>query len=106
MIKIDVEGFELEVFKGMLSLLKLRPLIICEILPVYNIHKENGRKRWERQSKLQGILKENEYSIFLINEQAGTLNYLEDFFAHGSMQQTNYLFVHQSLSASFHCYQF
>ena len=63
-VKIDVEGAELEVLKGVKSfLIKSRPYIIVEVLPVYN---EKNNVRLQRQTEIETILRENEYCIVRI----------------------------------------
>lgn len=96
LVKIDVEGFELEVFKGMVHLLKLgRPLIICEILPVYSLEKENGRYRYDRQQELISLLKELQYELFLIDEKNMALIPINDIPVHSDMNKTNYVICHK-----------
>jgi FkbM family methyltransferase len=95
-VKIDVEGFELEVFKGMSNLLlQSRPYIVCEILPVYSLEKENGKYRYKRQQELVKLLKEHNYEIYLIDENNKKLNHLEEIPVHGDMSKTNYVFSHK-----------
>jgi len=96
-IKIDVEGYELEVIRGMIKLMKFKPVIICEVLPVYSLSTPNGEYRWNRQLELQSILQENDYKIYLIDEIGYSVISLDEFYVHGSMQQTNYLFIHKSI---------
>jgi len=96
-VKIDVEGYELEVFKGMLNLLNEgRAFFICEILPVYSLDKQNGRYRYERQKELIMILKSANYKMFLIDEINFKLVSMSDIVVHGDMNRTNYMFCHES----------
>ena len=68
-IKIDVEGGELEVINGMLSFIQRdRPLIICEILPVYNA---GNVFRLTRQEQLEAILESASYKIARIDNCGG-----------------------------------
>lgn len=91
-IKIDVEGFESEVLAGMIGTIQLhRPVIICEVLPVYD---KNNSERLERQIKLQEILKANGYNIYLINEQRSKIQLIDEIGIHGDMSKTNYVFCH------------
>lgn len=88
-IKIDVEGSESDVIEALLSqIIKDRPLIICEILPVYN---PKNLTRLERQQKLEKTLKSLKYKILLINITSG-LNQIEEIGIHSDMSRTNYLF--------------
>lgn len=96
-IKADVEGAELEVVKSLMNLIQNHhPLLILEILPVYNLNKKYGVYRKKRQDELLGILKENDYLLFLIDESKMKIIQLEDIEVHGSMSRTNYLFVHET----------
>ena len=95
-IKADVEGVELEVMMGLKqSLLKFQPVVLLEILPVYNASTENGRFRKERQDKLISLMLELNYQMMLVNEKAGTLTRLHAIEVHSDMSKTNYLFVHK-----------
>ena len=96
-IKADVEGVELEVMMGLRqSLLKFRPSVLLEILPVYNATSENGKFRKERQDKLINLMHQIDYKMMLVNEKEGTLTQLNSIEVHGDMNKTNYLFVHAS----------
>ncbi len=88
-IKIDVEGGELEVIKGLKELLSLkRPYIIIEILPIYD--KENI-SRLNRQNELEVILNDNGYCILQINTKLLTLNLKNTIGIHNSMDQVDYI---------------
>jgi len=92
-LKADVEGAELEVVKGLRqTILKHKPFVVLEILPVYSLEKENGRYRQERQNELLKQLKELDYQMFRIDESTGALHALTDIEVHGDMNKTNYVF--------------
>jgi FkbM family methyltransferase len=93
-LKIDVEGAELEVLKGLKQfLLTNTPVIVLEILPVYSLEKENGKYRKQREVELIAFLKELSYVMFRINEDSVTLTEMEEIPVHNQMSLTNYLFV-------------
>lgn len=63
-VKIDVEGSELEVLKGLQGLLmKKRPIVLIEILPVYD---KSNTMRWSRQKKIEKIFSSAHLQLFRI----------------------------------------
>lgn len=65
LIKIDVEGFELEVLQGAERFLKsARPKLIFEVLPHHD-----DKKVLDKQKRLFELLQANDYVIFSLNEQ-------------------------------------
>lgn len=93
-VKIDVEGAELEVLKSLEPLLiKDRPFLLMEILPVYN---ENNKFRLERQIEIEHILSQNSYKTFQINkDKKGNFRgfkFLEKIGVHSDIKQSDYLF--------------
>jgi len=65
-IKIDVEGAELEVLEGLREVIQRDgPVLIFELLPV---HSETNLLRWGRQQKILAILRQLEYSLFRIQK--------------------------------------
>jgi FkbM family methyltransferase len=64
LIKIDVEGAELEVLKGSLSVIRRdRPLILIEVLPAYCAE---NRVRIDRQAELEQLIRGESYLIYLL----------------------------------------
>lgn len=102
-VKIDVEGAELEVIKGLQdTLIKFKPVIIMEILPVYNVDRLNGKMRKERQDQLLRIIFDLGYTLFLIKEDAVKLERLNEIPVHGNMGTTNYLLIPKGEEEKFH----
>jgi FkbM family methyltransferase len=96
-IKIDVEGAEMEVIKCLYSLIKNnRPFIICEILPVYEAQ---NHFRFERQETLIKMLKDIDYVIFRIHANS-SVERLGDIGIHGNVKDSNYLFVPSEFRAN------
>lgn len=89
-IKIDVEGGELEVFRGFNSVLeKWRPYIICEVLPAYS---SSNTARIFRHLALEKLLRNLNYSIFRISETSELIP-LSAFGINDDVALSNYLFV-------------
>lgn len=96
-LKIDVEGAELEVLKGCRHLLKeIRPFVLCEILPIFDESTENGRLRRFRTDETLRIFFEAHYATFRIPHNS-SLTPLEDIETHGDLKKTDYLFVPSEL---------
>lgn len=94
-IKIDVEGAELEVLKGLArTISRYKPYIICEILPVYDENAESGKFRARRQREIERLIAENDYVMYRIHEDGETVA-LKEFGIHSDLRLTNYLFVHR-----------
>jgi FkbM family methyltransferase len=92
-IKIDVEGFELEVIKGLSTLINSdKPYIICEILPTYST---DNKTRVDRQEEITSRLKKEGYVILRILKDA-TLHKINDIEIHSDIDLCYYLFVHES----------
>lgn len=91
LIKIDVEGFELDVLKGLLNSIKFnRPFVLCEILPNYN---NRDSERYARQLELESLLKSNDYSIGRIEEKSAKCILLNSIDIFDSMEESNYIFI-------------
>jgi len=88
-LKIDVEGGELEVIKGLLSVIKNnRPILVCEVLPVYSI---DNQSRLVRQNELESLLQTINYSIIRI-EESDSLTEINSIGIHNDMSCVNYIF--------------
>ena len=93
-IKIDVEGAELEIIKSIFEQNKIESVFVCEILPVYN--SENS-VRISRQKEIEHILASNEYSIFRIEKQNKVrLKLISEFGIHSDLEACDYLFIPNS----------
>lgn len=90
-IKIDVEGAELEVIANLQEVIrKDKPIIICEILPVYTSQNEF---RLNRQKKLLQIISELDYHIYRIGLD-GSFVKIDTIEVHDQLDECNYLFLH------------
>jgi len=102
-IKIDVEGSELEVLNGLKnSIIRDQPVILCEILPVYNA---NNKKRLKRQKGIAEFLKSIDYCIYRIiknhNNQFQSLYPLEEFDIHSNLALCDYIFASKTKALNF-----
>ncbi len=93
-LKIDVEGAELEVIKSFKQAIeKSKPIILIEILPVYDAG--NG-DRMERQNEIQNILFDLSYSIFRVKKTDDLLidlDKIQDIGIHGDINGSEYIMV-------------
>jgi FkbM family methyltransferase len=101
-IKIDVEGGELEVLSSMKNEIVLnRPVILIEILPAY---KEDNFVRIQRQNEIQQLFKDWGYSIFRVikeNEQLLQIEAIVEIGIHGDMNRCEYVAVPENLKEGF-----
>ena len=93
-VKIDVEGAELEVLKGLKSLLQAqRPFIVIEILPVY---KKENVNRLERQFEIEKLIIALDYSLLRINKTSDNhfehLEFIDTIGIHAQIEWSDYLF--------------
>jgi FkbM family methyltransferase len=101
MIKIDVEGAELEVLTGLKStIIKNQPVILVEILPAYV---KDLTDRVIRQNKIGQLVKELSYDILRIHKSHSKRNVerlekLPEFDIHGNMEYTDYALVPSDIS--------
>ncbi|MCB0802247.1 MAG: FkbM family methyltransferase, partial [Flavobacteriales bacterium] len=97
LVKIDVEGAELEVLQSFKEVLvQSKPIILMEILPVYN--KEN-KQRLIRQEKIQELLVECNYSIMRLHKDRDKINSIEklaNIEIHSNIEFCEYVCVHES----------
>ncbi|MGE0587563.1 MAG: FkbM family methyltransferase [Cyclobacteriaceae bacterium] len=97
-IKIDVEGAELEVIRNLKPFVERdRPIIICEILPVYS---NDNTFRLDRQNQLIDIITILKYQIYRILKN-GDLILLSEIGIHDRIEDSNYLFVPTELTSAF-----
>ncbi|HXU63834.1 MAG TPA: FkbM family methyltransferase [Polyangia bacterium] len=92
-VKIDVEGGEREVIKGMAATIdRDRPFIICEVLPVYDTSDSIGKMRLERQKEIEDFLRKRQYSIQRVDDEA-RLTKVSEFGIHSQLSDSNYVFA-------------
>jgi FkbM family methyltransferase len=89
-VKIDVEGSEWEVIKGMITMISHeRPCIICEVLPT---HHDQNAFRQRRQSALQELLSKHDYLIYHIR-LSGQVEKTAKFISQSAVEESNYIFL-------------
>lgn len=92
-IKIDIEGAELEAIKGMWkTIIKHNPVIILEVLPSYD---SSNVFRITRQKELANILTRCEYSIFQIQNKNTNVKFVKvkEFPIHKNVNESDYILL-------------
>jgi FkbM family methyltransferase len=101
-LKIDVEGAELEVLNSFKDIIfENEPIILIEILPVYNF--ENNY-RLNRQNEIQNLIIETKYSIFRVVKNAEILDDLieiKEIGIHSDLNQCEYVLIPNSKKEKF-----
>ena len=91
-VKIDVEGGELEVLQGLLETLqRCRPFVVCEVLPIYEESTELGKTRRARTDKLLSLFGSLDYKTARLLHD-GKVVLLGTIETHGDLGQSDYLF--------------
>ena len=89
-LKVDVEGGELEVIRGLRSMIGAHhPFIICEVLPVYEA---SNQVRLGRQLALEKLMDDLNYVKFRVTAE-GKLIPCREIGIHADLDQVNYLFA-------------
>jgi FkbM family methyltransferase len=100
-LKIDVEGGELEVLEGFRDVLSTkRPFIISEIMPARALDNEIGRMRKDRQNRLFELLKAQRYQVFRILG-SGSFERVADIQVNANINLSNYVLVPEELVSGF-----
>lgn len=94
LIKIDVEGAELEVLKALRDKIgKDRPIILIEILPVYSIE---NHFRLKRQNEIEAIVSMLNYKILRVRKEKGSFIGVDEISQIGinsNLENCDYIFV-------------
>jgi FkbM family methyltransferase len=98
-VKIDVEGAELEVIQTLRSMLQVdRPIVLVEVLPVYA---DENIARKVRQEALEQILGELDYLWFRVQKTAGdtfvSLSRIQQIGVHADLRHCDYVVVPKEL---------
>jgi len=95
-LKIDVEGAEMEVLYGLKEWINTyHPLILIEILPVYNAE---NTARLNRQHKIEELLRNVHYKIARLKKKDEVhLEIITEFGIHSLIEDCDYLLYHETL---------
>jgi FkbM family methyltransferase len=99
-LKIDVEGAEIEVLKGAISTIRMnQPIIIIEILPAYS---SENTWRIERQDEIEQFIKSIDYKIIRIGKDKfnnlGALTFIDKLGVNSNIIERDYLLVPQGIN--------
>jgi FkbM family methyltransferase len=102
-IKIDVEGAELEVVQSMHNAIKKhRPIMLMEILPCYD---SSNAFRINRQTKIEEIFKELDYDILrVIKKDSRTMDRIQRIDSigiHGILEWCEYVMMPKEITHRF-----
>lgn len=103
-IKIDVEGFESQVLSGIEPLIReKRPVILLEILPVYE---KALHHRLESQEAIEELFRTNRYKILRIKKDSlGKFNYFLPLSGpigiHSEISDCDYLIIPEEMNEDF-----
>ena len=94
-VKIDVEGAELEVVKSLLDLIRRdKPIILIELLPVYSV---DNTFRKDRQDELEQIFADIDYAILRVEKTASNtyagLNRIDEIEIHSDLSRCDYVIL-------------
>lgn len=91
-VKVDVEGGELEVLAGLEgTIAAYRPVIFCEVLPVYETTSASGKRRRQRTDALVALLERHDYRIVRLSRD-GRAEALAGIETHGDRSLCEYMF--------------
>jgi len=102
LIKIDVEGAEIEVLEGLRSeIIRYRPLILFEVLPIYE---SKNTIRIERQDKLESLLRSLNYKKYRVlktkDDMYSGLQEIETIGIHSDLTCCDYVAIPEELERS------
>jgi FkbM family methyltransferase len=99
-LKIDVEGAEVEVLNGLAGTIERdRPIVLCEVLPVYDEASGVGRMRRARSDAVSAFAIEHRYRLLRIGE--GALDSVDGIETHGDLSLRDYVLVPSEEHARF-----
>lgn len=100
LIKVDAEGAEPEVLRGLARTLRRhRPYIVCELIPIHRTNPYMAKLRLHRRNQVLGQLRAIGYVGYSI-KGGGQLTKLENMMIDPAARDWEYLFVHREIETS------
>lgn len=101
-VKIDVEGFELFVLQGIEELIvEKRPVILLEVLPVYN---DSNEDRMNKQEQIEALVTRLNYKIARIikgkDDTLKELNFIDSIGIHADLSMCDYFIFPEELETN------
>jgi len=92
-IKIDVEGAEMEVLTGFeRALAEFQPIVTCEILPIYDADTSIGSFRYKRHEQVFRFMESFGYRVFRMRHDS-YFEEVHDVEVHSDLTKCDYAFV-------------
>ncbi|TQV88208.1 FkbM family methyltransferase [Aliikangiella coralliicola] len=96
-VKIDVEGSELEVLRGLVDTIKrYRPYLFCEIWQIPKVDHPTYQEKYKRLVQICELLKSIDYKILGVSTSQSKIDVLDSVEQFGGEYRRDYILVHES----------